>query len=583
MQLEAVHQLAIALSSSPRLFACVLGSGVSRSAGIPTGWQIVLELVRKRAALLGEAAAAEKDPDAWHVARFGRAPDYSELVTALAPTADLRRNLLEPHFTVLDGVTGERHEHRPTDAHRAIAKLVRRGLVRVVITTNFDRLMEQALREAGVARVEVVSSEAAAGDCYPFHASEAFVLKLHGDWRDVWVRNSRDELAKYPPALARLLQRVVDEHGLIVSGWSGDSDLALREAIGRRERRFPVYWSDPRPGEAARARIAELGATHVALGADEFFGELELASAAWQRQAPPPPLSDEVLVARARRMIADEREMELEELVEDATRGLCGWIEADLKLDGPRGSSVDDARQRAREVLASCEEQARPLARLLATLGRYRQSHESAHRAFCALLESARTRRTTLEPARWWWLGGYPALLCAYSYGIAGAFRGEWRSVIVATRDAGAGEARSEVRLPPWSQEYFSSPAYAGVPGVDPGLRLADRIADWTYELVRDWVPRREDFVQAFDRFDLVLCVLSLRPGREAWRPRCSRTRPGEPPERGFEALVERWLIDTVERSTMNASDDPLDQVFVGIDDKDVYERIRGWNAVGAS
>ena len=46
--------LAISVQSNPGVFALLLGSGVSRSAGMPTGWEIVVELIRKLAALKGE-------------------------------------------------------------------------------------------------------------------------------------------------------------------------------------------------------------------------------------------------------------------------------------------------------------------------------------------------------------------------------------------------------------------------------------------------------------------------------------------------------------------------------------------------
>jgi hypothetical protein len=166
MQVEPVHQLALALTSSPRLLACVLGSGVSRAANVRTGWEITLDFVAKHAAQIGESESAAVDPAAWYAAKYGGEPDYSEVVSKLAPTTDLRRNLLEPYFTVLDPVTGERREHPPTAAHHAIAQLVKRGLVRVIVTTNFDRLMENALREAGVASIEVVSSDEEAANRY---------------------------------------------------------------------------------------------------------------------------------------------------------------------------------------------------------------------------------------------------------------------------------------------------------------------------------------------------------------------------------------------------------------------------------
>src|SRR5882672_569111 len=132
MQVEPVHQLALALSSSPKLFACVLGSGISRAANIRTGWEITLDFVAKHAAQVGELDAASKDLAAWYAKRYGAEPDYSEVVSKLAPTTDLRRNMLEPYFTVLDQVTGARREHPPTEAHHAIARLVKRGLVRVI-------------------------------------------------------------------------------------------------------------------------------------------------------------------------------------------------------------------------------------------------------------------------------------------------------------------------------------------------------------------------------------------------------------------------------------------------------------------
>ena len=44
----------------------------------------------------------------------------------------------------------EEGEKEPTLAHRAIAELAAQGFIKVIITTNFDRLVETALREEGV-------------------------------------------------------------------------------------------------------------------------------------------------------------------------------------------------------------------------------------------------------------------------------------------------------------------------------------------------------------------------------------------------------------------------------------------------
>jgi hypothetical protein len=77
----------------------------------------------------------------------------------------------------------------------------------------------------------------------PAHA-KATVIKLHGDYADLEQRNTADELAEYPEALAAYLGRVLDEYGLIVSGWSAEWDTALVRALEEmRSRRYPLFWS----------------------------------------------------------------------------------------------------------------------------------------------------------------------------------------------------------------------------------------------------------------------------------------------------------------------------------------------------
>ena len=114
----------------------------------PTGWDITLDLIRKLAAASGESA--EPDPEEWYREKYEEAPDYSKLIGALARTRAERQQLLRPYF---EPNAQEREEgiKQPTAAHEAIAKLVAQGFVKVIITTNFDRLIEKALEEEGVA------------------------------------------------------------------------------------------------------------------------------------------------------------------------------------------------------------------------------------------------------------------------------------------------------------------------------------------------------------------------------------------------------------------------------------------------
>jgi hypothetical protein len=126
------------------------------------------ELVRRTAAAHdpdnpGAADAAAGDPDAWWDRNGDGQPlGYSNLLAALAPTPAARQALLAGFFEPDEG-DAEAGRKVPGAGHRAIAHLARRGLIRVILTTNFDRLMERALEEAGIPPQVVSSPQGVAG------------------------------------------------------------------------------------------------------------------------------------------------------------------------------------------------------------------------------------------------------------------------------------------------------------------------------------------------------------------------------------------------------------------------------------
>src|SRR5579871_1685786 len=93
LELDPFDALAIAMQQAPGTYALLVGSGLSRAAGIPTGWEITLALVRKLGAVAGEADD-DRDWAAWYLERHGRAASYSELLDALAATPAERRALV---------------------------------------------------------------------------------------------------------------------------------------------------------------------------------------------------------------------------------------------------------------------------------------------------------------------------------------------------------------------------------------------------------------------------------------------------------------------------------------------------------
>lgn len=151
-----------------------------------------------------------------------------------------RRSILHSYIEPTEDDHAEERKV-PTVAPRAIADLVRGGYIRVIVTTNFDRLMENALRERGIEPTVVASVDALAG-AQPITHSSCYILKLHGDYKDARILNTEAELRGYPPQYDGLLDRIFDEHGLIVCGWSGEWDDALRAVFLRAPNRRYFRW-----------------------------------------------------------------------------------------------------------------------------------------------------------------------------------------------------------------------------------------------------------------------------------------------------------------------------------------------------
>jgi hypothetical protein len=96
LPIDALLSLAHTMVSATGTQALLLGSGVSRSAQVPTGWEVTLDLVRRVALLAGVQAG--DDPALWFQDTYGDAPDYSGLIESLAKTPAERRALLQAYF-----------------------------------------------------------------------------------------------------------------------------------------------------------------------------------------------------------------------------------------------------------------------------------------------------------------------------------------------------------------------------------------------------------------------------------------------------------------------------------------------------
>jgi hypothetical protein len=304
MAMDPILSLAVTVQSNPGAYALLLGSGTSRSAGIPTGWDVTLDLVRRVAAAAKKDAGS--DPAAWYTATFGKAPGYSDLLKEVTRSPAERAQLLRGHFEP-DEAEREQGLKVPKSGHHAIARLVAAGYLRLILETNFDHLVEAAIRDAGIEPTIITTTDALKG-ATPIDRSKCTIVKLHGDYLDTRIRNTEDELARYPRALDRFLDRVFDEFGLIVVGWSGEWDAALRAALERRRsRRYGMYWTTrSEPRELAARLIKQQAADVIRIAdADAFLSDLADRVQAVTDVHRDPPLAIDVAVATVKRFIVD--------------------------------------------------------------------------------------------------------------------------------------------------------------------------------------------------------------------------------------------------------------------------------------
>lgn len=301
--LDPILTLAQTLHATPTSHMLLLGAGVSIAAGVPSAWGVQERLVEQLAAQHGEKRP--KEPEEWFRAKFGTALKYDSLLEALGRTMTERQQLLRQFFEPSEGAIGI-DAKRPSAAHHAIAGLVAAGSVRIVVTLNFDRLVETAIREQGIEPTIAASPNEISG-LAPLHTLDALVVHLHGDYLTPRsMLNTASELARYPPVVNRFLNRLLADHGVIAVGWSADYDPSLVAALKRTpSRHFTSYWINPgTPSTAAEELRIRIGAPHIRASADDALGRLFDASAALASRHAKHALTVPVAVATTKRFIS---------------------------------------------------------------------------------------------------------------------------------------------------------------------------------------------------------------------------------------------------------------------------------------
>jgi SIR2-like domain len=408
---EKLLSLAFSVEANKGVYALLLGSGISSSAGIPTGWGILKELCRRIMELEGET---EEDAIQWYEKKYGKAPLYDEVIGKLARTSAERNGLLREFFEPTEEDIKENRKI-PTEAHRAIAELVKQGYIKVIITTNFDRLIEQSLDELNV-QYQTLYHDSDIEGMKPLAHSECTILKIHGDYRDTRFKNVTDELKSYSEPLTELLKRIFDEYGLIISGWSAEWDTALRDIIKSvKGRRYSWYWHSftDEINEKAKELISFRDATVIVDrgGADHFFRELAENVFSISKIKRVNPESLQVKIKRLKSYIANNQEIEIRELITDETKKLVEFIN-NINAKG------DVSKEIVEQYVEEIKEKAKPLSILISLLSYYVQTTEQ-ERLLIETLERLTTIRNYEGTTLLINLQQLPLQIALYSIGIS--------------------------------------------------------------------------------------------------------------------------------------------------------------------
>lgn len=503
INMDDVLNLAFLIHKNPGVYALLLGSGVSRSAGILTGWEITQDLKSKIESLSGEEVPEN----------IG----YDELLNALAKTESERNSIIKSYF--------ERDEEElkqdakvkmPTEAHKAIARLVRDGYIKVILTTNFDRLIEMALEEEGIIP-DVVSSDDMFSGAVPLRHSKITVIKLHGDYRDIRTLNTPQELSEYSAIKAKYLDMIFDEYGLIACGWSARWDTALRDAIYRcPSRRYNTFWVDAyKVSQEATDLINHRRGELITRNSDDFFVDLHSKVDALSKLKREHPLSVATAIDRVKKLLPySHSQIELEDFIRSQAEKSYQEF-TNLKFEDRAFSTP----QEVAEFYKAC------LIRILSIT-------EIPLNIFMNICWYASEEQVSLmaDIFRLWTKSGnpfddyyrwqkMPSLLVMYVCGLSALNRSNWVYLWMVLQGLSLKDPRVPNRIPVLylinKHTAFDYAVYDRTFRADPITRF---LKEQLRPMFKSYIPDDLEFSQLFDLLEMVMALLAINhPDYGGW------------------------------------------------------------------
>jgi len=248
----------------------LLGAGASFSSGVPLAAESVRRLARrvfaekvKGGAILPEQVKLAEwqtwlQSHLWFIKGEDRlAENFPLVVQHLLDPREYRARLLLDLLQPTNGIG---------PGYKRLAEFVMRGLVRTMLTTNFDICLPMALNERRPHIRHVAEVNRGPDDLREFNIySRAQIVWLHGKAEQYTDRNLVEEVEKLDPKLVKLLLPLLDASPLVVVGYRGAEPSVMDHLLAKGAKqahnyRNGIYWCI-RPGETLHPNVETLRRT----------------------------------------------------------------------------------------------------------------------------------------------------------------------------------------------------------------------------------------------------------------------------------------------------------------------------------
>lgn len=245
-ELVGIFQDTQNLKTNEVRFCFLLGAGASKSSGIPTGW----ELAKKWYDVLKQRLS-KKELESWK----------DEIGFDEERLGEFYTRIYEKRFSAHPLIGYEEFKElmrgkEPSIGYVILAQVLDREPHNFVVTTNFDHLVEDAVRMYADTRPFAVGHESLAG-FLSMQSDRPSIVKIH---RDLFLNpmNDTESTAALKEAWKIALKPLLKDFNLLVLGYGGNDgslmhylcDLDLKD-------RKPIYWCH-RKDEQLNNRVMQL-------------------------------------------------------------------------------------------------------------------------------------------------------------------------------------------------------------------------------------------------------------------------------------------------------------------------------------